>query len=111
MPPFAEFLLGVITIFPRKLFTSIQNEKEFIYRKANHLHYDKELPDLEVIKLFSCSTQLCTKFQLLIKTKITTNDEVSLSLLDVVFIMLVNVKMPTIVGILTFMSRINVVLS
>ena len=33
------------------------------------------------------------------------------SLLDVVFVMLGNVKMPTIVGILTFMSRINFVLS
>ena len=31
----------------------------------------------------------------------------ALSLLDVVFIMLIDVKMPTIVGILTFMSRIN----
>ena len=31
----------------------------------------------------------------------------ALSLLDVVFIMLINVKMPTIVGILTFMSRIK----
>ena len=67
----------------------------------------------EVIKLYSCSTQLSTKFQLLIKTKIPTNEEVScfnLSLSDVVFIMLINVKMPTIVGILTFMSRINFVL-
>ena len=35
----------------------------------------------------------------------------ALSLSDVVFIMLINVKMPTIVGILTFMSRINFVLS
>ena len=33
----------------------------------------------------------------------------ALSLSDVVFIMLINVKMPTIVGILTFMSRINFV--
>ena len=32
---------------------------------------------LEVIKLFSCSTQLSTKFQLLIKTKIQTNEVVS----------------------------------
>ena len=32
------------------------------------------------------------------------------SLLDVVFIMLGNVKMPTTVGILTFVSRINFVL-
>ena len=31
----------------------------------------------EVIKLFSCSTQLSTKFQLLIKTIIPTNEEVS----------------------------------
>ena len=41
---------------------------------------------LEVIKLFSCSTQLSTKF-----------------------ILLVNVKMPTIVGILTFISMINTI--
>ena len=38
----------------------------------------------EVIKLFSCSTQLSTKL-----------------------ILLINVKMPTIVGILTFISMIN----
>ena len=35
----------------------------------------------------------------------------ALSLSDVVFILLINVKMPTIVGILTFMSGINFVLS
>ena len=35
----------------------------------------------------------------------------ALSLSDVVFITLINVKMPTIVDILTFMSRINIVLS
>ena len=65
----------------------------------------------EVIKLFSCSTKLSTKFQLLIKTKIPINEKfLDLSLSDVVFIMLINVKMP-IVGILTFMSRINFVLS
>ena len=69
-------------------------------------------PGLELIKLFSCSTQLSMKFQLLIKTKILTNKEVfALSLLDVVFIMLLNVKMPMIVGILTFMSRINFMFS
>ena len=37
----------------------------------------------EVLKHFSCSTQLSTKFQLLVKTKIPT------SLSDVVFIMLI----------------------
>ena len=31
----------------------------------------------EVIKHFSCSTQLSMEFQLLIKTKISTNEEVS----------------------------------
>ena len=41
-------------------------------------------PGPEVIKLFSCSTQLRLKF-----------------------ILLINVKMPRTVGILTFMSRIN----
>ena len=46
-------------------------------------------------------------FQLLIKTKIPTKNFCALSHSDVVFIMLINVKMPTIVGILTFMSRIN----
>ena len=38
----------------------------------------------EAIELFSCSTQLSTKF-----------------------ILLINVKMPTIIGILTFISMIN----
>ena len=60
----------------------------------------------EVIKHFSCSTQLSMQFQLFIKTKIPTKKKfLALSLSDVVF-MLMNVKMPTIVGILTFMSRI-----
>ena len=43
-----------------------------------------ESSGLEVINYFLCSTQLSTKF-----------------------ILLINVKMPTIVGILKFMSRIN----
>ena len=34
-------------------------------------------PGLEIIKLVSCSTQLSTKFQLLIKIKIPTNKEIS----------------------------------
>ena len=70
------------------------------------------MPGPEVIKLFPYSTQLSTKFQMLIKTKILPNKEVScFKFSDVVFIMLINVKMPTIVGILTFMSRINFMLS
>ena len=47
---------------------------------------------------------------LLIKAKILTKKFPALSLSDV-FILLINVKMPTIVGILTFTSRINFVLS
>ena len=67
----------------------------------------------EVIKLFSCSTQpvtytqLSTKVQLLVKTKLPTIEEVfALDLLDFVFIMLINAK-----SILTFMSRKNFVFS
>ena len=45
---------------------------------------EEETSGLEVIKLFSYSTQLSTKF-----------------------ILLINVKMPTIVGILTFISMVN----
>ena len=69
-------------------------------------------PGCEVIKLFSCSTQLSTQFQLLIKLKyLQMKKFLALSLSDVVFIMLINIKIPTIVGILTFISRINFVLS
>ena len=53
--------------------------KVFLYQDVK----EKKL-GLKVIKLFSCSAQLRLKF-----------------------ILLINVKMPTIVGILTFISRIN----
>ena len=65
----------------------------------------------EVIQFFSCSTQLSTKFQILIKTKIQIKKFLALCLSGVVSIMLINVKMPTIVGILTFIRMINFVLS
>ena len=58
----------------------------FCVQKSNHT-LCVETPGPEVIKLFSCSTQLSMKFFLLI-----------------------NVKMPTIVGILTFMSKKNSIL-
>ena len=52
---------------------------------------------------FSCSTQLSTIFQLLKKIKYRKVKKfLTLSLSDVVYIMLINF-----VGILTFMSRIN----
>ena len=65
----------------------------------------------EVIKLFSCSTQLSIKFQLLIKTKMLNRYFLLLSSHIDVFILLINVKMPTIAGIFTFMSMINFALS
>ena len=55
-------------------------------------------------KFISCSTQLSTKFQLLIKTKIPTNIKVSCFWSLICCIYHVN-------GILTFMSRTNYVLS
>ena len=50
---------------------------------------------------------------MLIKTKMRKNKDFffALKLPDAVFILLINVEMPTIVGILTSMSRINFVLS
>ena len=51
------------------------------------------------------------KFQLSIKGKIAKiMIFLALKLSDVVYILLVNVKMPTIVGILKFMSRMNFML-
>ena len=60
-------------------------------------------------KTFSCSTQLSMKFEWLIKKTTMLNPAFKLS--NVVFTMLVNIKMPTIIGILTFMSRIHFKLS
>ena len=51
------------------------------------------------------------KFQMLIKTKMLIKTTFAFKLLDAVLIMLINVKMPTILGILTSMSRINFMLS
>ena len=46
-----------------------------------------------------------TKLQLLINTKMMKNETfLAYQLSDILFIMLINVKMPTIVDILTFMS-------
>ena len=63
-------------------------------------------PGTEVIKLFSCSTQLRMKFVPLIK-KINANNFYFFSCkaeLSMKFFLLINIKMPTIVGILIFIS-------
>ena len=65
-----------------------------------------------LLNFFTFSTQLSMKFQLF-KAKMLKKMIIFLAakLLVGVFILLINVKMPTIVGILTLMSRINFVLS
>ena len=68
-----------------QLYCSIKTRDKMLHRQRNNKRPDQGLRSgPEVIKLFSCSTQLSMKY-----------------------IMLINVKMPSIVGILTFMSRIN----
>ena len=63
------------------------------------------------IKLFSCSIQLSMKFERLIKTKMLKYRYYSwFKLSYTVSILLLNVKMPTTVGILTFISWIKTVL-
>ena len=63
----------------------------------------------EVIKLFPCSNQISMKFKLLINIEIAqVNGSSGLSHQSQSFILLVDV---TIVGILTFMSRINFMLT
>ena len=69
-------------------------------------------PCTEVIKIFSRSTQLCVEFLLLIKTKmLKIKTFLAFKRSDVVFTMIINVKTPTIVGILTIMGTINVMLT
>ena len=65
----------------------------------------------EVIKLFFVLNSNEHEIQMLIKSKILKKKIfLAFRRSDVVFIMLLNVEMPTIVGILTFMSMINFVL-
>ena len=68
-------------------------------------------PGPEVLKPFSCSNQLSMKFHQLIKSKMLKKFFKLFKFSDVVFIMLINVKMPTIVGILTFMTMIHFTLN
>ena len=65
-------------------FLSLTVERNKTEVMAEICAYSESGSGAEVIKLFSCSTQLSSKF-----------------------ILLINVKMPTIVGILTFISMID----
>ena len=65
-----------------------------------------------VINFFSFSTQLSMKLQTLISIKITRNSAfLGSDKPRLLFFSLINVKMSTIVGILTFMSREKFMLS
>ena len=70
------------------------------------------IPGIKVIKLVSCSPQLSIKFQLFMKSKMLEIKIfcVAFKHSDVVFNMLINVKIPIIVGILKFMNMINFML-
>ena len=61
----------------------------------------------EVIKLFSCSTQLSMKFSLLINMKMPTIVGIFIFISREIFkfSLLINMKMPTLVGIFIFISR------
>ena len=62
-------------------------------------------PDPGVVNLFSFSTQLSMRFQLLITKKILKNNGMfCFQTLRYVFIMLINIKLPTVIDILTFMA-------
>ena len=60
----------------------------------------------EVVKLFSCSTRLSMNFFLLICMKISSNSAFYLGLdkLRMLYFLFINVKMPTPVGNLTFIT-------
>ena len=84
------------------------NRSHFIVSLSLTLYYLLST-GLEIIQLFPCSTQLSMKFQILKCRQM--KKFLVLSISDVVFITLIIVNMPTIVGILAFKSRVNFVLS
>ena len=70
-------------------------------------------PGLEVIKLFPCSAQLSMKFYILalVSIKISSNSAfLNSDKPRMLFFSLIHVKMPTVVGVLTFTSMENFML-
>ena len=66
----------------------------------------------EIIKLFSCSTQMSMKFVLQINLKLLTiSNYCLLNKLSLKIPLLIDMKMPTIVGIFIFIRRDNFMLS
>ena len=75
-------------------------------------HKLEVFPESDVIKLLPCSTQLSKKFLVLIRIKILRNSAfLGSDKPRMLFFPLIHVKMPTMVGILTFMSRKDFMLS
>ena len=65
----------ISNLFEPKFYIKVKEKEEHFTKSA--ASRESLFPCPEVIKLFSCSTQLSSKFQLLIKTKIPSNEEVS----------------------------------
>ena len=76
---------------------------------ADQIHLSLTQPQRQA-RGYKTYFMLKSKFQQKLKYK-KVKEFLALSLSDVVFIKLINVKMPTIVGILSFMSRIKFVFS
>ena len=75
-------------------------------------YYSLQTSSPEVIKLFSCSTQLSMKFVPLINLKsLKVANSFMLSSAEYEISLLINMKMPTIVGIFIFISREKSMLS
>ena len=79
----------------------------------NHQRGSLNVLGTEFIKYFSCLTQLDMKFLMLKSTKISRNSSffAGSDELRMLWFLFIAVKMPTIVGILTSMSRKNFMLS
>ena len=65
----------IANLFEPKFYIKVKEKEELSTKPAASRESLYQCP--EVIKPFSCSTQLSLKFQLLTKTKIPTNKEVS----------------------------------
>ena len=95
------FFLSSVVFFFKINFKMIQG----CHRSVKRFGYRS---DPETI-FFSCSTQLSMKFQMLIKGEIMKNNDIS-SFKTLRYCIYHANKMKTIVGILTFMSRMNFLL-
>ena len=83
-----------------------------LYIAAPYVHFISVVnPSPEVTKLFSCSTQLSRKFLMLIGITVKKFGFLGSDKPRMLFFPLIHVKMPTVVGILTFMSRKKFMLS